>query len=87
MNNLENRWNQINSVREEEIKLASDIAWNKTMRNDCTCGANQREECRCIRTKDFRKMAREIRRDWFGPDWDNPLQLARETIANVDRPQ
>lgn len=61
-------------VNKSDIKLAGDIAWEEHIKDDCSCGAEERRECRCLRNESFRKRAREIRKNWFGGEWDKPIQ-------------
>lgn len=64
-------------VNASDIELASDVAWDETIKPDCECGTDQREECRCPRTEEFKERAEEIRERWFGPYWGNSLKLVQ----------
>lgn len=61
-------------VNKSDIKLSGDIAWEETMQEDCDCGAEERRECRCRRTQEFKDRAEKIRMNWFGNQWANPIQ-------------
>jgi hypothetical protein len=65
---------QNGDVNKSDIILASDIAWEETMMPDCECGAEERSECTCRRTQDFKDRAKEIRHKWFGDRWSNPIK-------------
>jgi hypothetical protein len=62
------------NVNKSDIKLASDIAWEETMQDACECGAKERRECTCQRIQEYKDRAKEIRHQWFGDRWSNPLK-------------
>ena len=61
------------SESKDPVIMASDKAWRKTMKDSCSCGANSRKLCTCQRTREYKKKAREIRKNWLGKEWDDPL--------------
>jgi len=62
------------NVNKSDIKLASDVAWDETMADSHDCDADSRRHCICRRTQDYKDRAKEIRHEWFGDRWSNPIQ-------------
>jgi hypothetical protein len=62
----------------DPVIIASDKAWKKTMKDKCSCGADSRELCTCQRTEEYKKKAREIRKNWIGKEWDDPLASIKD---------
>jgi hypothetical protein len=61
-------------VNKSDIKLSGDIAWEEVIKPNCACGAAERRECTCKRSKKFKSRAEEIRENWFGEEWTNPIK-------------
>lgn len=67
-------------ANKENIKLSGDIAWEEKMEPECDCGASQRSECVCRRSDEFKQRAEELRENWFGEEWANPIQAMIEEV-------
>lgn len=50
------------------------------MEPECDCGASQRSECVCRRSDEFKQRAEELRENWFGEEWANPIQAMIEEV-------
>lgn len=64
------RFEELDNLPRSFWKETSERAWEETMKPDCDCGASERRECRCRRTEEYKKRAREIRERFLGENWD-----------------
>jgi hypothetical protein len=65
---------QFQDLSLEELKKSADVAWERTMKESCSCGAEERIECRCERTRQYEKKTKELRERWFGDCWENAFK-------------
>lgn len=79
------RWNnQMDEISKREIKLCSELAWEQTMKKngDCECGAEERIECRCRRTEEYKRRSKAIKEKVLPEAWSaDPLRLAAQKVT------
>lgn len=72
----------LDSISGDDIKATGDKAWEETMAETHDCDAECRVECTCLRTEEYKKRAREIRREIWGDAWDKPIEHIVEKGEN-----